>query len=271
MTESAATAAVQSEVAQYLQVWAESLAQVLGQITSTPLPCSLLTEAPAELAPAADGDLWTLGACSGGLRGEMSLRLPASSVVRLAQRFMSEPVAPDIPITPEHREATLELLRQVAGVVATAIKPAWGDVQLHLEPSSGSPSWPASAAAWVRVGEADALVEIDLSAALVAAMRATKSQTAPPPDQSAASAADNQVKLDLLMDVELGVTLRFGSRRLLLREVLELNPGSVVDLDRQVKEPVDLLLDGRLIARGEVVVMDGNYGVRLTEIGPPIH
>lgn len=70
------------------------------------------------------------------------------------------------------------------------------------------------------------------------------------------------------MNVDLAVTLRFGSRRLLLREVLDLNPGAVVELDRQVEEPVDVLLDGRLVARGEVVVMDGNYGVRVTEIAP---
>jgi len=70
------------------------------------------------------------------------------------------------------------------------------------------------------------------------------------------------------MDVELGVTLRFGRRRLLLREVLDLNSGSVIDLDRQVEEPVDMLLDGRVVARGEVVVMDGNYGLRVTEVAP---
>lgn len=70
------------------------------------------------------------------------------------------------------------------------------------------------------------------------------------------------------MDVELALTLRFGSRRLLLREVLDLNPGSVVDLDRQVQEPVDVLLDGRLVAQGEVVVLEGNYGVRITAVAP---
>ncbi|HZQ96258.1 MAG TPA: flagellar motor switch protein FliN [Candidatus Sulfotelmatobacter sp.] len=75
--------------------------------------------------------------------------------------------------------------------------------------------------------------------------------------------------LDLLLDVELGVTLRFGERRMLLREVLELNAGAVIELDRLVQEPVDLLLDGRVIARGEVVVVDGNYGLRVTEIAAP--
>jgi flagellar motor switch protein FliN/FliY len=71
------------------------------------------------------------------------------------------------------------------------------------------------------------------------------------------------------MDVELDVTLRFGSRSMLLRGILELDAGSVVELDRQVREPADLLLDGRLIARGEVVVVDGNYGLRVLEIVSP--
>ena len=70
------------------------------------------------------------------------------------------------------------------------------------------------------------------------------------------------------MDVDLAVTIRVGSRRLLLREILDLDPGAVIELDRQVSEPVDMLLDGRIIARGEVVVLDGNYGLRVTEVGP---
>ena len=50
--------------------------------------------------------------------------------------------------------------------------------------------------------------------------------------------------------------------------MLDLSPGAVVELDRRVQEPVDLLLDGRLVARGEVVVIDGNYGLRVTEVSP---
>jgi flagellar motor switch protein FliN len=75
-----------------------------------------------------------------------------------------------------------------------------------------------------------------------------------------------QVNLDLVMDVELNVTLRFGQRQLALREVLELTSGSVIELDRQVEEPVELLLEGKVIARGEAVVIDGNYGLRVTEV-----
>jgi flagellar motor switch protein FliN/FliY len=78
------------------------------------------------------------------------------------------------------------------------------------------------------------------------------------------------VNLDLVMDVELNVTLRFGKRHLSLREVLELTSGSVVELDRQVDEPVELLLNGKVIAKGEAVVIDGNYGLRVSEVLQPI-
>jgi flagellar motor switch protein FliN/FliY len=79
------------------------------------------------------------------------------------------------------------------------------------------------------------------------------------------SDADKE-NLDLVLDVELNVTLRFGERRLPLRDVLELASGSVVELDRQVDEPVELVLDGRVVARGEAVIIDGNYGLRITEV-----
>jgi flagellar motor switch protein FliN/FliY len=72
--------------------------------------------------------------------------------------------------------------------------------------------------------------------------------------------------LDLVLDVELKVILRFGQRQLPLREVLRLTSGSVVELDRQVDEPVELVLDGKVIARGEAVVVDGNYGMRVHEV-----
>jgi flagellar motor switch protein FliN/FliY len=86
----------------------------------------------------------------------------------------------------------------------------------------------------------------------------------------AGNAVPEPVNLDLVMDVELNVTLRFGQRQLTLREVMELTSGSVVELDRQVEEPVELLLNGMVIAKGEAVVIDGNYGLRVTEVSQPV-
>jgi flagellar motor switch protein FliN/FliY len=68
------------------------------------------------------------------------------------------------------------------------------------------------------------------------------------------------------MDVGLDVKLRFGTRRMLLREILALSAGVVVELDNALHSPVDLLLDGRLIAQGDVVVVDGKYGLRITGV-----
>jgi len=73
--------------------------------------------------------------------------------------------------------------------------------------------------------------------------------------------------------VILDVKLRFGSCRMLLRDVLALSTGVVVELDNNLNSPVELLLDGRVVAKGEVVVVDGNYGLRVTQVldsAPPL-
>lgn len=74
------------------------------------------------------------------------------------------------------------------------------------------------------------------------------------------------VPINRVIDVPLAVTMRFGQRQLTLRELLSLGTGSLLELDRQVEEPVDLMLGDRVIARGEVVIVDGNYGMRVTEV-----
>ena len=78
--------------------------------------------------------------------------------------------------------------------------------------------------------------------------------------------ANDKKKLELLLDVNLALTLRFGQRDLTLREILDLNAGSVIELDRAVEEPAELLLGDRVIARGQVVTVDGNYGIRITDM-----
>ena len=71
---------------------------------------------------------------------------------------------------------------------------------------------------------------------------------------------------DLLLDVEMDVTAELGRTRMTVRSLLDLEPGSIVELDRMAGSPVDLLVNGRLIARGEVVVVDEEFALRLTEI-----
>lgn len=72
--------------------------------------------------------------------------------------------------------------------------------------------------------------------------------------------------LDLVMDIPLRVAVELGSTKLKIKDVLELGRGSVVELSRLAGEPVDLLVNGKLMAKGEVVVINENFGLRITEI-----
>jgi flagellar motor switch protein FliN/FliY len=75
--------------------------------------------------------------------------------------------------------------------------------------------------------------------------------------------------LELLMDVPLQITVELGRTQKMVKEVLALGPGSVLELDKLAGEPVDILVNEKLIAKGEVVVIDENFGIRLTEILAP--
>lgn len=72
--------------------------------------------------------------------------------------------------------------------------------------------------------------------------------------------------LDVLMDVELPISVRFGRADMTLAALCRVGPGSVIDLGRSPDDPVELLVSGKVVARGEVVVVAGNYGVRVTEV-----
>jgi flagellar motor switch protein FliN len=73
-------------------------------------------------------------------------------------------------------------------------------------------------------------------------------------------------EMDMVLDVELPITVSIGSAQLPLRDVVKLTTGSIVELDRLVSDPVDILVNNRVIARGEVVIIEGNYGVRILQV-----
>jgi flagellar motor switch protein FliN len=75
--------------------------------------------------------------------------------------------------------------------------------------------------------------------------------------------------VELLLDVELDASLRFGCREMPLSEILDLGPGDVIQLDRHVADPVDLIVGDKVVARGEVVLINGNFGLRVTEVAAP--
>jgi flagellar motor switch protein FliN/FliY len=72
--------------------------------------------------------------------------------------------------------------------------------------------------------------------------------------------------IELLLDVELPISVSFGNSEMQLRDVLKLGAGSVIELDKSVNDPVLIIVNHKPIAKGEVVMVDGNYGVRILEV-----
>ncbi len=91
---------------------------------------------------------------------------------------------------------------------------------------------------------------------------------AAPPRQApvASGPAPDSGNLDLLLDIQLPVVVRMGQTEMQMGELLKLTPGSILELNRSADAPVELLVNGKLIAKGEVVVVDGNFAFRITEI-----
>ncbi|HEX7860672.1 MAG TPA: flagellar motor switch protein FliN [Verrucomicrobiae bacterium] len=86
------------------------------------------------------------------------------------------------------------------------------------------------------------------------------------PKNPADSATNLPPNLDMFMDVPVVVTVQLGSCQLSMREVLQLNPGSIVQLDKLADAPVEVLLNDKLVARGEVVVLENKFGIKITEM-----
>jgi len=87
--------------------------------------------------------------------------------------------------------------------------------------------------------------------------------------QSDNGMGSGDVKIDAILDVPITVAMEIGRARINIRNLLQLNQGSVVELDRLAGEPMDVLVNGTLIAQGEVVVVNEKFGIRLTDIVSP--
>ena len=175
----------------------------------------------------------------------------------------------------ESRNTWVEILGQALSATARAIGAKLGrevacEGGAESTPDSGVEHWTA-----VRLtfGEKElAPVHIAFSPPL-AHLLSSATAAAREADRSAANEAGWRESLparsrtmDLLLDVDLPVSVSFGKTQLAMRDVIKLTTGSIVELHRGVSDPVDVLVNGSLVARGEVVVVEGNYGVRILEI-----
>ena len=258
----AATPALAPELESYARAWAKSLAAARQSLSAA--TCEMSAQAPANAPAAAEGDIWISATSSGKSGGVVAFRFNRAGARRLVQTAANKKPEASEEISADHKAALLDWMRRAA-LALPANLPSQRDIQFQVDLADGPLANPG-ATFWflIQAGDADPTVlEARMDSQSVLGLQPMISARIPPiPSDTELSAS----KLGMLMDVELVVTVRFGGRRMLLKDILDLCAGSVVELDQQVQEPVDLLLDGKLIARGEVVVVDGNYGLRVTEV-----
>ena len=201
----------------------------------------------------------------------LAIGCPAATVEALARLIAGDAALPEVAC----RDTYLEVLNQTASATADAISSRMGK-RVNFLPAEISDSPPPEAGVHIEfpIDGAAQVMALAPDAAWIEAVSAAPRPALPAPavaqpDAESPAQSPPPRNFDLLLDVELPVSVTFGRTQLPLKDVLKLSSGSIVELNRLANEPVDLLINNRIIARGEVVVVDGNYGIRVTEILSP--
>jgi flagellar motor switch protein FliN/FliY len=246
----------------FANAFAGALGESLTRVAGSPLQVRVVES--AELATR-QGKAVHFRLSADGNRGQCFIELYEPEVARLGAKILSRPAEA---FADRHTEALGKAISSAMAGLTASLASEHGDIALQVEQVEdlafgGMLMMPLS----ISIG-ADPAVPMRLyfDGQLLVTLAGEEKKDAAVAGKSGIEAAN----LKLVMDVELVMSLRFGQRQLPLREVLELANGSVIELDRQVDDPVELLLDGKVIARGEAVIVDGNYGLRVTEVPQPI-
>jgi len=247
----------------FAAAFAASLAESMGRETGSPWPLEVVSgpETPSNKGMPVHFRLEVQGSIS----GECFVEFYEPQVSELVSKIVKQPVTE---LTDELSEALAQVISSATAGLGASLAEKFGTLTFKVDRVAGL-AFGGMFVVPLAVSESQPSVQVLLyfGGQLLDALSAGEDgKQAGETEEPAVSSAN----LKLVMDVELNVSLRFGQRQLPLREVLELTSGSVIELDRMVDEPVELFLDGKLIARGEAVVVDGNYGLRVTEIPQPV-
>jgi flagellar motor switch protein FliN/FliY len=268
------------------RVFAQTLADALGQAIEgmTGEKPEVSIGAGVEGAAAApDGYTWWRQSFSLAADAHVQVGAPEDSWSAIGNSILKAAGIDDGDLE-SIRSTFTEILSQTFGGAARTLSSRLGTqvtTSADEQPSSGPP---ASArtfeikVSWCSTGPLVVLVSIEspLLGGLDAAMnKAAEPASTPaasePQSVSGLSRLDEETirrsrKMDLLLDVELPVSVSFGRAQLLLKDVIKLTTGSIIELNRSISEPVDVIVNNCVIARGEVVVVEGNFGVRVHEV-----
>lgn len=246
--------------------FAEAIQKAVAEVFAQKFGSTWTVETSAPDSSTADAEKVSFGiSVSGAFQGSAAIGLARADVALLAQNFSD---GASTEANDEHEKVVQSLLQEISQAAAAFLEAQFGSLTLQVN-AINVPPWQGTAMV-LRVADPaprGITLYLLISNELIKAM-GSEVQNIPNAVEAEADVKGivSEANLDLLMGVDLTLTLRFGTRTLTLREILDLSSGSVVELDRQVQEPADLLLGDKLIARGEVVIVDGNYGLRITEL-----
>ena len=262
----------------YQEVWTAAALEIIQSLTSD------ATWTVAAAGPETSEPIEMVGfvELAGDLAGIQQIRLHRGSGRGWAQLVAPPPPeeAPQVrsaSLDDNEREALADVMRRVCAAAALGLRAQnWGATEVnlrHLGPLRRTVETAEGTDTLAFAHPDGARIEFTmaLDGALkerirqkLAGERVTPAATQTPLGERLPTTST--ARFDMLLDVELDVTLRFGNRQMLLHDVAELSPGSVLELDRQIDDPVELLVSGKTIAWGEVVVVDGNYGLRIQRL-----
>jgi flagellar motor switch protein FliN len=231
----------------FLETWLSEAPKVFQREMSTEVQLN-----PSDQLPALASAFCLAITITGARTGRFLIVVDREGLHALLVQAKVQEAAAELSVDPELWKG---LVQQLAGAVAAAEK----DIKISAPEEI---AWPLGlpAAAWqLKLGPATARL------AWIDEVCPSAAQVTPPKAQTTYS----QRSIDLLLDVELEASLRFGSREMRLNDVLDLGPGDVVQLDRHVSDPVDLLVGDKIVAKGEVVLVNGSFGFRVGEVAEP--
>jgi flagellar motor switch protein FliN len=252
-----------------LAALSEELARALGSLVGAD---AAIAQVPAPVEPefvvtvrvgAPVGSVFTIGFSKDD----------ATHVARVASGAADEP----------SDRAVLDIVHELVGQAVEALRltPVGAEILFCVESPEARPPAPAGQGVTFEVSlfgdlaprlgiwvARDVEASANGPAAETASTGATIGESPAPPAWTppAAAAGTTPLNLDVILDIDLPLSVRFGQTEMTLNAITRLGPGSVIDLGRSPDDPVEVLVNGRLVARGEVVVVSGSYGVRILEV-----
>lgn len=205
--------------------------------------------------------------------------VPSELATALADLMLGGEGASNAEISNDDLDATKEIISNISGAISTTLK---GQKELPkldfsvkgaeiLQDSANLSDFPSACAFEFDLNNIHSNFIVLLSAAI---MKEFEKDSVPAPKKASAEGGDESHlnateirNINMLLDVKMQVKVRIGQKKMLLKDVISMDIGSVVELNQLANDPLEILVGDKVIAKGEVVIIDGNFGVQITEIG----